>query len=98
MKKANTILSIVVFLLLMVALSATCHSQTIVRIDSVKWVGSWKADIVGRNEKGEVFYLHYGFSKRIKQYIRPGQWLQITPVNGRERDGRTRSKIIIYNR
>lgn len=96
--KHNTILAFIVAVLLAFVLSISSHAQNIVRIDSVKWVGNWKAKITGTDINGNKCYLHYGFSSRTKQYIIPGQGLYVTTIPGRKREGYNRTKIILYNR
>jgi len=89
--KHNFLLAAIVFILVLVALSATCHGQ-VVKIDSVKWVGSWRANITGTDTTGNKCYVLFGMTPKQKRYVRVGNYLLIS--TGRF----ARTKITWYKR
>lgn len=90
--KHNTLLAALVIILLTVAFSATCQER--VTIDSISFKTKLRADITARNERGEVFYLHYWYGEN-KSALKPGVVLLVTPLRGWMVRGYKRSKINI---
>ena len=75
----------IILLISLIFICIFAKSQKLrVQIDSVHFVSYRKAIVYGHTEAQESVILKYG-TDHAKQILRPGRWLSVFPVRGRDR-------------
>jgi hypothetical protein len=100
--KQNTILAIILLAMILFILSLPSKAQTgnpshQLKIEKVVFTGKWKAEITGKNMQGETVTIRYGFPKNQKRNLLPGTWITVIPIDGKQKDGYSRSIIKVNN-